>query len=68
MLRGFISGHYKLVFATTGFKNLPDIARVAAEGKLRSTIGVEAPFADALAVIRDVEIGRRPPGRVVLLM
>jgi len=68
MLRGFISRRYKLVFATTGFKNLPDIARVAAEGKLRSSIALEAPFADALTVIKDVEIGPRPPGRVVLEM
>lgn len=68
MLRGFISGRYKLVFATMGYKNLPDIARAAAEGKLRPSIGLEAPFADALTVIKDAEIGQRPRGRVVLLM
>ena len=68
MLRGLISGRYRMTFATKGFKNLPDIANTAGEGKLRSTIGLEAPFADALTVIKDVENGQRPPGRVVLLM
>lgn len=68
MLRGLISWRYKLVFATTGFKNLLEIATAAGEGKLHSTIGLEAPFADALNVLKDVETGYRPPGRVVLLM
>lgn len=68
MLRGFISGRYKLVFSTMGYKNLPDIAVAAAEGKLHSSIGLEAPFTDALAVLKDVETGRQPPGRVVFLM
>ncbi|RTQ35738.1 NAD(P)-dependent alcohol dehydrogenase [Variovorax gossypii] len=68
MLRGFVSGRYKLVFATTGFKDLPDISKIAAEGKLRSSIGLEVPFADALAAIKDAELGRRPAGRIVLLM
>lgn len=67
-LRGFASGRYKLVFATTGYKNLGDIAKFASEGKLRPTIGLEASFLDALTVIADVEAGRRPPGRIVLKM
>ncbi|MHC8285741.1 NAD(P)-dependent alcohol dehydrogenase [Pseudomonas sp. XS1P51] len=68
MLRGFISGRYKLVFSTMGYKNLTDIAKAVTEGKLRSSIGLEAPFADALAVIKNAELGQCPPGRVVLLM
>lgn len=68
MLRGFISGRYSLVFATTGFKDLPDISKVAAKGTLRSAIALEAPFADALTLLRDAELGRRPPGRIVLRM
>lgn len=68
MLRGFISGRYKLVFATAGFKNLADIATAVIGGKLRPSVGLEVPFADALAVIKDFELGPRPPSRVVLLM
>ncbi|WP_191985967.1 NADP-dependent oxidoreductase [Pseudomonas aeruginosa] len=68
MLRGLISGRYRMTFSTGGFKNLEDIAKLAGDGKLRSSIGLEAPFADALSVIRDAEFGRRPPGRIVLLM
>ena len=68
ILRGFISRRYKLVFSTIGYKNLPDIAAAAAQGKLRPSIGLEAPFADALSVIKNVELGQRSPGRAVLLM
>lgn len=68
MLRGFVSGRYKLVFATAGYKNLSDIAHAAAKGDLYPSIGLEASFSDALNVLKDVEIGKRPPGRIVLLM
>lgn len=68
MLRGFVSGRYRMVFATAGFKNLQELAGLANEGKLRSSIGLEAPFTDALATIRNAELGPRPPGRIVLLM
>lgn len=68
MLKGFLSGRYKLVFATMGYKSLPEIGAAAAQGTFRPAIGLEAPFSDALAVIRDIELGRRPPGRAVLLM
>ncbi|MCB3584539.1 NAD(P)-dependent alcohol dehydrogenase [Klebsiella pneumoniae] len=68
MLRGFISGRYRMVFATGGFRNLREIARLACEGKIHVSIGLEAPFTDALTVIRNAELGRRPAGRIVLIM
>lgn len=68
MSRGILSVRYKLVFATAGYKYLTEIAKMAADGKIRSSVGIEAPFADALGVLEDFEMGRRPPGRGVLLM
>lgn len=68
VLRGFISGHYKLVFSTMGYKSLPDIAKAAAERIFRPSIGLEVPFIKAASVLQDVESGRRPPGRVVFHM
>lgn len=68
VLRGFISGRYKLLFSTMGYKSLPDIAKAAAERILRPSIGLDVPFARAASVLQDVENGRRPPGRVVFHM
>ena len=68
VMRGLVSRRYKLVFATSGFQNLPDIARAAAEGKLRSKIGRAVPFDQALVAISDAECGGRRSGRVVLCM
>lgn len=68
MARGLISGRYKMVFATAGFKHLAEISKAAAEGKLQSSIGQEAPFADAITAIGNTESGQRPQGRVVLIM
>lgn len=66
MLRGMLSRRYKIVFATMGTKYLPDIAELAAQGILKSNIGLEAHFSDAVATIGAVENGQRAPGRVVL--
>lgn len=67
LMRGMLSGRYKLVFATMGYGRLPEIAELAAAGKLKPTIGQESPFADAISVITNVESGRRVAGRVVLV-
>jgi NADPH:quinone reductase-like Zn-dependent oxidoreductase len=66
LLRGMLSGQYKLAFATMGIRHLPATAELAANGTLRPTIGLEAPFSDALSVIADAENGRRPAGKMVL--
>ncbi|OZI33207.1 alcohol dehydrogenase [Bordetella genomosp. 1] len=68
MLHGLFSGRYRMAFSTGGFKNLDDIAKLAGDGKLHPLIGLEAPFSDALSLIEDAEFGRRPPGRIVLLI
>ncbi|MEF0941755.1 NAD(P)-dependent alcohol dehydrogenase [Rhizobium sp. BR 362] len=66
MLRGVLSRRYKLAFATQGIQHLPAIAELAGNGTLRPTIGLEAPFSDALSVIADAENGRRSSGKIVL--
>ncbi|ENX23116.1 hypothetical protein F892_02359 [Acinetobacter vivianii] len=70
VLRGIasISKSYKMVFATGGFKNLSDIEKLATQGNLHSSIGLEVPFTEALDVIRNTEQGQRILGRVILLM
>ncbi|SDH40506.1 NAD(P)-dependent alcohol dehydrogenase [Chitinophaga filiformis] len=66
MIRGLLSRRYKLVFATMATQHLPEIAALAAQGVLKSVIGLEAPFSDAVATITAVEKGQRVQGRVVL--
>ncbi|RFB91496.1 alcohol dehydrogenase [Rhizobium leguminosarum bv. trifolii] len=67
LIRGMLSRRYKLAFATMGIKHLPAIAELAGRGTLRPTIGLEAPFTDALSVIADAETGSRSsPGKAVL--
>lgn len=68
VIRGMLSRHYKLAFATMGIKHLATIADFAGKGVLRPTIGFEAPFADAVAVISNAEKGSGAPGKTVLLM
>jgi NADPH:quinone reductase-like Zn-dependent oxidoreductase len=67
MIRGMLSRRYKVVFATMGIKHLTGIAELAAKGILKSAIGLETHFSDAVATIAAVEKGQRVPGRVVLI-
>jgi NADPH:quinone reductase-like Zn-dependent oxidoreductase len=66
MIRGMLSRRYKLVFATMGMKHLVEIAGLAANGTLRSVIGLKRPFSEAVPTITAVERGERVPGRAVL--
>ncbi|WP_322981427.1 NAD(P)-dependent alcohol dehydrogenase [Pseudomonas sp. C11] len=68
IFRGLISRRYTMVFATAGFKNLAEISKAAADGKLRPSIGEQVPFGEALTAIRTAEQGERPVGRVVLML
>lgn len=68
MFRGMLSWRYKLAFANMGIGHLPAIARLAGDGTLRPTIGLEAPFSHALSVIAAAENGPRPAGRTVLVL
>lgn len=68
LLRGMTSRRCKLAFATAGIRHLPAIAELAGGGTLRPTIGLEAPFSEALTVIADAERGRQVPGKIVLML
>jgi NADPH:quinone reductase-like Zn-dependent oxidoreductase len=68
VVRGMMSGRYRLAFATMGIKHLSAIGTAASEGILRPAVGVEAPFTDAVALITNAELGRRASGRVVLAL
>lgn len=67
LVRGMVSGRYKLVFANMGFGRLGELAALAGEGVLRPRIGVETPFGDAIAALTRAEVGPRPDGRTVLM-
>lgn len=50
----------------TRIKHLPAIAELAGTGTLRPTVGLEAPFSDALSAITNAENGPRSSGKIVL--
>lgn len=68
IVRGMLSGRYKMAFATMGTEHLPEIAQFAHDGVLRPTIGFEKPFSEALTAIANVESGSLGPGRIVLAL
>lgn len=68
IVRGLMSGRYRLAFATQGEPHLPDIAELAGKGILRPTIGLEVPFGESLKAIATAETGPRVPGKVVIMM
>ena len=68
VLRGLGSRRYKLAFATMATDRLPEIGALAQQGVLKPTIGLGAALSDAVATIAAVELGQRPPGRVVITM
>lgn len=67
-IRGMLSGRYKLALATMGTKHLSEIAQLASDGVLRSTIGLKMAFDEALTVIAKAEAGLCGPGRIVLTL
>ena len=66
MVCGFLSRHYKLVFATMGVKYIQEIADYANKGVLKPTIGQEYPFTKAIMAITNTENGSTIPGKTVL--
>lgn len=66
-IRGLLSMRYRLAFANMGTKHLPAIAKLAENGILPSTIGLEAPLDDAVSAIGRAENGPRVAGRTVLV-
>ncbi|MFD1003415.1 NAD(P)-dependent alcohol dehydrogenase [Ohtaekwangia kribbensis] len=65
IIRGVLSGRYKIVFATMGTKHLPEIAKLAAHGLLKPEIGLRVSFSNAVETIRAIENGQRIAGKVV---
>jgi NADPH:quinone reductase-like Zn-dependent oxidoreductase len=66
IIRGMLSRRYKMVFATMGLKYLPEIADLADQDLLRSAIGLQTDFSQAVTTITAFEKGQRTRGRVVL--
>jgi NADPH:quinone reductase-like Zn-dependent oxidoreductase len=66
IIRGMLSRRYKMVFATMGLKHLPEIADLADQDLLRSAIGLQTDFSQAVTTITAFEKGQRTRGRVVL--
>ncbi len=65
--RGFITGRYRLAFATMGSKHLPLIASLADQGLLTVAIAQEAPLHQAIDLIAAAERGTGPRGKTVFL-
>jgi len=51
-----------------GIKHLSAIAELAERGALKPTVGIEAPFQDALGTLTRAENGPRSFGKCVLVM
>lgn len=64
--RGCLSPAYKLAFATMGFDQLPQIAKLAANSVIQPKIGEVRPFEEAIQAIIMAESGQRTKGRIVI--
>ena len=67
-MRSLVSRHRKFIFASPGAENLQKIVDLAASGKLPISIGRTAMLNQAIALISDLEAGRRTKGKAVILM
>lgn len=66
IVRGLLSRRYRMVFANMAYKFLPEIADLADQDLLRSAIGQQTDFSQAITTITAFEKGQRSRGRVVL--
>jgi NADPH:quinone reductase-like Zn-dependent oxidoreductase len=66
--RSLYSPRHKFVFGSQNTEVLQKIADLAADGKLRISVGRTAILEDAIALIGDLEAGRRAKGKSVILM
>lgn len=66
IIKGFLTGKYKMVFATNGLKFLPKIGTYASENKIVQNIGKIMPFTQGIEAIKEVETGQKNKGRTVL--
>lgn len=65
--RGILSPAYKMAFATMGFGQLQDIARLAETGSIAPVIGATRPFTETIDLITSIENGHKVAGRTVLI-
>jgi NADPH:quinone reductase-like Zn-dependent oxidoreductase len=66
--RSLYSRRRKILFGTQDAEILQQIADLAGGGKLSISIGRRATLEDAIAVISDLEAGRRAKGKTVIVM
>lgn len=68
MLRGLLTPRYKVVMATPSAEVLEAVAAAAASGTLQVEVGRTGPLSQAIALITDLEHGRKGRGRSVIVM
>lgn len=68
LLRSLVSSKHRFVRGLPSPTILKTIADLAAAGKLPLTVGRTARLADAIALIGDLETGKRVPGKAVIVM
>jgi NADPH:quinone reductase-like Zn-dependent oxidoreductase len=66
--RSLFSRRYKVFFGTQDADTLQKVADLAGSGKLNISIGRRVRLEDAIAVIDDLEAGRRAKGKTVIVM
>jgi NADPH:quinone reductase-like Zn-dependent oxidoreductase len=66
--RSLFSRRYKIFFGSQDAEILQKVADLAGNGKLSISIGRRATLEDAIAVISDLEAGRRAKGKAVIIM
>lgn len=66
--RSLYSSRHKLVFSSQNQEVLQKIANLAADGKLSISIGRTAKLHEAIALIADLEAGKRTKGKAVIIV
>ncbi|QWF71574.1 NAD(P)-dependent alcohol dehydrogenase [Methylomonas paludis] len=67
LIRSLYSRQHKFVFGSINPQILEKLAELAAAGKLSISIGRTAKLAEAIALITDLETGRRTKGKAVII-
>jgi NADPH:quinone reductase-like Zn-dependent oxidoreductase len=68
LLRGLFSSRYKALIGATSIETLDALARLTATGKFTMYIGRTASLEESLQLLSDLELGKRPQGRAVIVM
>jgi NADPH:quinone reductase-like Zn-dependent oxidoreductase len=67
VLRGLFTSRYKAFVGATSIEKLDTVAQLASSGKLTMHIGRTASLEDSIQLLKDLEAGKRPQGRAVIL-